>query len=297
MFRTAYLILAVVASASAVEVPRSPIVSYQWSGGRSPFSEAQVAIDSEGVVKVTAVRHSEQPVHYETKLNEHEKAALMLAVDAANLFKVEIDNSSPLRTHSGRTKLTVAVGEQRRTVEFAWQEDFQPIQSFLWKLVVQADLFTAASDGDRTYNILGAVKPSMASAKVLQPSVFTPIIIQSLGGHTEFAQLSWRLQALTCLLTPEEFAGVVSEHLPKADTDEWRFWLTALSTAECYNNLGREHLHALFPLFQSQIRKHALPKPDISLPEEEAFRRFRKLFEEHGYKALTMPNKAVDSTR
>ena len=84
-------------------------------------------------------------------------------------------------------------------------------------------------------------------------------------------------------MTPTEFSGLVSKQLDRSDLKLWRFWLTTLSTPECYNNFQEEHLRSLFPLFMDQIRKFGDTAKTVETPEGEAFYRFKKIMQEHNY--------------
>jgi hypothetical protein len=114
--------------------------------------------------------------------------------------------------------------------------------------------------------------------------VFRLPLITSLGSQTNFQQVAWRIQALSFLTTPTEFAGLVSQNLNRTNTNHWRFWLTTLSTPECYNNLRDEHLKALFPIFRDQIRRFGDTAPTVATPEGEAFYRFKGIMQEYDNK-------------
>jgi hypothetical protein len=141
------------------------------------------------------------------------------------------------------------------------------------------------------YELLSGIDPRHAGRKVLQPYIFKDPLAASLTSQTEFQQVAWRLQALSCITTPTEFAGMVFRQVDRSDLKRWRFWLTTLSTPECYNNLPKAHLVALFPLFADQIRRFGDTAKTLETPEGEAFYRFKKIMRDE----ITLPAAATEA--
>ncbi|HSI13066.1 MAG TPA: hypothetical protein VK961_13535 [Chthoniobacter sp.] len=263
-----------------------PEVSYQWRAGLSQIVESKVQVGATGQVQVIVRYQRRAPVEYATQLSAEEIAALGLAVRAAGFFAIKAEPNRPEPTDVGITDLTIAYGDQRRSMTYAWLPELRPVEELMQKLVTQAGLDGAAAGTEMSYELLGGLNPRMASGKVLQPYVFKPKIVASLSKQKEFAALSCRLQALTALTTPAEFSGILAQAFPKRLSPEWRFWLTTLCTPECYNNLGEEHLRAVFPVMLREMREYGAPPPmDRDHPEAEAFRRYRSIFREHHFDA------------
>jgi hypothetical protein len=267
-----------------------PEISYQWKGGLSPIGESTVQVGTTGQVKVTVRYHQGAPVEYATQLSTDEIAALATAVRASGFPGIRVVKDRPEPTDIGVTALTIDYRGERRSVSYGWLVEMRAVEEIMQKLVAQAGLDAAAGGTEKSYELVSALHPRLASGKVLQPYVFKPKIVASLSKQTEFAALSCRLQALAALTTPAEFTGILAQALPKQKSPEWRFWLTTLSTAECYNNLGEEHLRAVFPIILREMREYgAPPPPDQDHPEAEAFSRYRNIFREHHFDAANPP--------
>jgi len=264
-----------------VAFAKNPALSFAWEGGHSPYRKVSVKIDDIGNATVEINRYDGTAKSYETKLSDQEIAELETAISSSGFLNLSLSASPPTPTDAGRTVLEIKTASTNRELAYTYLPVLRPIESFAWRLVTQADLSDAAQNNTQMYELLSAIDPRLAAAKVLQPYVFRSPLATSLGSQTDFQQVAWRLQALSCLTTPTEFAGLVSQNLDSSDTNHWRFWLTTLSTPECYNNLHDEHLKALFPIFTDQIRRFGDTAPTTETPEGEAFYRFKRIMREH----------------
>lgn len=263
----------------------SPEVSYSWEGGHSPYKHIGVEIDIGGGVAVTINRYDGTNKDYGTKLNLLEISNLNAAISDSDILNLDPPSSDlPIIEGTGRTIIIVKTASAQRSLSYTHLPRLRPLEEYLWRLVTQADLSDAAYDNSRVYNLLGSIASGYAAAKVLQPYVFHDSLIESLKTQTKFQQVAWRLEALCCVTTPMEFAGIVSQNLDRSNTNHWRLWLTSLSTPECYNNLQGDYLRALFPLFAEQIRKYGDSAKTLDTPEGEAFYRFRNIMREHNFK-------------
>jgi hypothetical protein len=256
----------------------SPEISFRSEGGHSPYRNISVLIDANGHVTATITRQTAKQKDYSTVLNQYEIAALELAISSSDIFALkQPDAGALLPRDTGTAVVSVKTRSGQRELTYAHIPSLRPLEDFVWRIVTQADLSDASQDNDRMYELLGAIDPRHAANKVLQPYVFRDSLVTSLATQTDFQKVAWRLQALSCIMTPTEFSGLVSSQLDRSDLERWRFWLTTLSTPECYNNLQKEHLFSLFPLFTDQILKFGDTAKTVETPEGDAFYRFSKI--------------------
>lgn len=260
-----------------------PEVSFQWEGGFSTYQKISVEIDASGKVRASVTRQHAKPKAYVATLNEYEIGCLDRIVRRVDLDSLPTFQSTPVPTDTGTSVLAVCIRSVQHQLTYQYQPRLRSLEQFLWNIATQADLNDVPQGKERMYELLGAIDPRHVASKVLQPYVFRQPLAESLKEQTDFQQISWRLQALSSITTPIEFAGIVSPCLNHADIKNWRFWLTTLSTPECYKNLHREHLIALFPLFEDEIRKYGNDAKTLETPEGEAFYRFKKMMREHNY--------------
>lgn len=262
----------------------NPTLSFSWEGGLSPYRKVRVSIDETANAIVELNRYDETAKSYKTKLNDLEVAELVDAISRSGVTTLSSSDSAPVPTDAGRTVLAIKSASTNREIAYEYLPVSKPIEHFVWRLVTQADLSDAAQNNPRMYQLLSAIDPRLVATKVLQPYAFRLPLAASLGSQTDFQQLAWRLQALSFLTTPTEFAGLVSQNLNRTNTNHWRFWLTTLSTPECYNNLRDERLKALFPIFRDHIRRFGDTAPTVETPEGEAFCRFKGIMQEYDNK-------------
>ena len=261
-----------------------PKISYKWEGGRSRVRSANIQIDNQGHVEATITKRNGKVKEYATSLNQLEVAALELAISSSEIFDIKLPDPSKLHLrHSGTSSISVKTEEAQRDLTYARIQSLRPLTTFIWEIITQADLSDAALDNDRIYELLGSIDYRLASPKVLQPYLFQKPLVESLSEQTEFNQIAWRLQALSCITTPVEFSGLVASQLDRSNIEHWRLWLTTLSTPECYGNLLKKHFNSLFPLFSDQIQKYGETAKTLDTPEGEAFNRFRRIMKNNNY--------------
>lgn len=260
-----------------------PELSYQWSSGRGRVNHASVQIDNKGHVEASITKRNGNVEKYTTSLNQFEVNALKLAISSSDIFNLELPDTPTPTCIDSKSSISIKTEERQKDLTYAHAPTLRPLTVFLHGIITQADFADAAFDNDRIYHLLGTIDHRHAYSKVLQPYLFREPLEKSLSAQKEFQQIAWRLQALSCITTPIEFSGIVDSQLDRSDITRWRLWLTTLSTPECYNNLHKEHLESLFPLFSDQLQRYGDTAKTLETPEGEAFRRFRMIMLNYNY--------------
>jgi hypothetical protein len=118
------------------------------------------------------------------------------------------------------------------------------------------------TDGD-LYTATGAVKTSHAGPRALQPERFRKPLMDYIRNHQDRQRVSWALEALAYVATPEEFVGFVSsESRKRADRD-------SLITSVYKGCIPDSHFLALAPLYLAFVRAHMDSASTLS-PEKKS---------------------------
>jgi hypothetical protein len=238
--------LVIVGSAFADD---EPLLSYHWSGGLSPYEEVRVLISPSGSASVSGKKQGLPPVDYHTELLPDEVAALRALIRSTDFFNQPDQDTSPA-TDVGETVLKVHAEGKSRILTYGHRPSLEPLNHFIWKLITQAFALQAIeSDGD-IYTATGAVTPTSAAPKALQPQALKAPFMWYVRNHNARQKVQWALEALASITTPEEFCGLVAMGI---EEDNQKF-LGIIGTHPFCDNIPDSHLKALCPIYLSFAR-------------------------------------------
>lgn len=251
------LLLAVGASAQ-----ENPLLSYRVLGSGRVYSEVGVEISRTGGTVVSWKKHRTPAYSYRTTLSPEEIEAFRAVIRSTGFFTLDDppQGNIPMRTHTGQSTLTIDMGEQNRTLVYRYRPEMAPLEQMVWKLQTQATTARALASDEDIYTATGAVSPTMAGGKALQPQALKRPFMDYILTHQDRQKLAWTMSALAYLTTPEEYLGFASGGL---EIPSQRDVLLSVMGG----NIPDSHLQALYPLFFSLAREGIARRAELSEAE------------------------------
>ena len=244
-------------------------VSYHWSGGHSPYKNIQVTILKNGATEVTGQKQRLPPINYQAQLDHEELAALSALVQSTEFFVLP-EKDIRIARGSGQTELIIDMEGHRRSLLYSYRPLLNPVRDFIWKLITQATAIQAiTSDGD-IYSASGAVKPTHACMKALQPMALKAPLFEYLRTQENRQKAQWAFEALAYLTTPEQLAGFVSSELANAKRKDIILQVIGMSTG----NIPNPHVKSLCPVYLTFIRNNYHRRKELSQIEKEVLSGF-----------------------
>jgi hypothetical protein len=221
-------------------------------GGDSPFKVVKLLIRDDGSVVTTFDRGNKDKGESSFNLNKYEVETLKTLVHAVDFF-AQPDKDKRFASDVGQSILRISLEDQKRELLFKFRPELDPLTIRLWKLIYQGVILTDLRNKADVYPALGALSPS-ASVKVFQPKVLIEPLKELISTLGDRQKLLWGIEALSWIMTPEEWMGFLSKELN--DTKEARkvLLLEALSSHPFTGNIPRAHRDMLRPLFLRYLR-------------------------------------------
>jgi hypothetical protein len=240
-----------------------PFLSYSHSAGLSPYGKVEATIQSSGQANVLIKKHSGTPISYQTTLSQYEMAALDTIIMSSGFFSLDLGQTvSP--ADFGQTEITISKGSNLKTLSFGLEPTLQPLGNYLWRLCAQAIAITSIESDTDVYTATGAVNSNLVGAKALQPDRLQEPLIAYVKRSKDTQRIGWALEALGCIMTPEEMLGLLAEELKKSDRQELIF-------RSMPGGLPKPHLEALCPLYLSFVRESLARRSELTRIEQNAF--------------------------
>ena len=260
--------------ANSISANDSPLLTYHWNGGYSPYKEIYVTILQSGEAKVTGQKHGLSPINYQTQLIPEELETLKVLIKSTEFFSQP--EQDPLCVEdAGKKELTIQLDNQKKSLKYRYRPSMIPLNSFIWKLITQATAIEAIKHDGEIYIAAGTVRPTCAGMKTLQPSSLKPYFMSYLRKHNKRQNIEWVLEALAWITTPEEFCGFIS--LGLEDENQRKQLLSIIGTPLFYGSIPESHLKSLCPIYLTFARNAYLRKDQLGKTEKQALSDFATL--------------------
>lgn len=265
------LILMLVGNAHAED---EPLLTYHWHGGYSPYKEIRVTISKAGAVLVTGQKQGLPPIDYRTELSPEELGTLKTLVQSTEFFS-QPERDTDFAIDVGETELTIHLKGQSKSLIYHSRPSLEPLENLIWKLITQASAIQAIECGGDIYSAIGAVIPTHAGMKALQPGRLKVPLMLYVRGHDNKQKVQWALEALAWITTPEEFSGFIS--LGLEEETQRKTLLSIIGTHPFYGNIPESHLRSLCPGYLRFVRDAHPRVGEISEIEKKALSDFTSL--------------------
>jgi hypothetical protein len=259
----------------------NPLLSYRLLADRSIYTEVAVEISRAGETDVSLQRHGAPAYSYRTTLSPEEIGAFRAVIHSTGFFSLDEppQGNVPMPTHTGRTTLTIDTRKQNKTLIYQYRPEMAPLEQMVWKLQAQASAARAIEFDDDIYTATGAVSPTMAGGKALQPHALKRPFMDYILTHQDRQKIGWTMSALAHLTTPEEYLGFVSGGL---EIPSQRDVLLSVMGG----NIPESHLQALYPLFFSLARDGVARNSELSEAEIDRVEGFISTLASGRYKPI-----------
>jgi hypothetical protein len=226
---------------------------FRNEGGYSPFKFVEVLIRSDGSGVTTFDRRNKDKGESSFNLNRYEVETLKTLVHAVDFF-AQPDKDKRFASDVGQSILRISLESKKRELLFEFRPELEPLTSCLWKLIYQGIILTDLKNKSDVYSALGAVSNYLASAKVFQPKVLREPLEKFISNSDDRQQLLWAIEALSWVMTPEEWMGFLSKELNDAKEARKVLILEALTSHPFTGNIPHAHRDMLRPLFLRYLR-------------------------------------------
>lgn len=246
----------------------NPLLSYRVLGSGMVYAEVGVKISRAGGTVVSWKKTGKPAYSYRTTLSPEEIEAFRAVIRSTGFLTLNDppQGNVPMRTHTGETTLTIDTGEQNKILVYRYRPEMAPLEQMLWKLQTQASTAQSLASDDDIYTATGAVSPTMAGGKALQPQALKKPFMDYILTHQDRQKLGWAMSALAYLTTPEEYLGFVSGGLEIPGQRD-----VLLSVM---GGVPDSHLQALYPLYFSLVREGMGRKAEMSQAETDRLEEF-----------------------
>lgn len=259
------------------------LLFFRHEGGLSSFRFTELLIQNDGSGGVKFQRGNTDKEEYSFKLNEYELEAIRTLVNTVDFFK-QPDNDSRFATDTGQSSLRISLNGQNRELRFKYRPELNPLTICLNKLINQGIIFKDLENKGDVYSALGALSENLASAKVLQPEVFREPLIKFIDNTNVRQKLLDSFEALSWIMTPEEWMGLLSKELNNVSEEKKIMLLEALSSHPFTGNISTAHRDMLSPLLLSYLRLDYKDWPHFSKEKQTAYSNDIRFIGERRYK-------------
>lgn len=208
------------------------------------YELARVEIDSDGSV-VVLTKHYQKEAHvYELRLNSLSMEHLGDLIKSSGFMSYDGGDGGGEKRylHSGTTFLKVRMGKLENESKIGHEINLQPLINYISRAINQCEVDRRFHENEDIYSVYSAISPRASSVKLLNPELFEADIIEFIDSSDSRSKIAHGIEALQYLLTPEEFAGFLSQRLTIGG--EENIWFYAIN----YGSLEEAHLDALMPL-------------------------------------------------
>lgn len=254
---TVLLLIIQSANAGDYRAPSQPalngeVVLYTSEGGRA-LPAYEIRISSDGRTTIAWKRKDAQS-RQEFNLNRDEMALLKTEIDETDFFNTKF-NTEMIHMHCSASVLRISLNNQTRTVRTCGNPSLGRLETIFVKLYFQAEMLANIADGERIYDAENSLDPTSAGTRILQPRVLREPLKTLVRGSANRSNLTYALAALTHLMTPEEWAGFISDELAKSEESRRLFLLDIISAAGSDTTRPRDHTLALLPIIFREIKR------------------------------------------
>lgn len=247
-------------------------LDYSREGGFSPFKFVAVHVKGDGSVAVSYQYWGQghQPVTYSFALNRREIADLVALVDAVGFFDQPANDDTVFVTDVGKTSLSVAIGERRRTLTYGHRPELAPLNKAICELFGQGVVTTELREKGDTYQAMCAACPRMVARKVYCPRLLVDPLKEAIRHCTDRQKLEWGLVGLAWLQPPDQWRAYPSEQLAVAGAERKAMLLGILVFDQLYRGIPDTHTRVLLPLLTEQLDAFAEKKEKIDPKVDQA---------------------------
>lgn len=241
------------------------LLSYSHEGGHSPIKKLEVIINGSGKADVTIHKHSTDPQHYQTTLSQLELDALDTLIESTGFFTLpEGGTEGGLERLGVRTTITISKQSNSKTMVVGSEPELLPLGGYIGRLLSQATAIGSINADVDIYTATGAVNRNLAGAKALQPDRLREPLISYVRRSKDTQCIGWALEALGCILTPEELVGLIASEVKLPNRQP--LFLFALP-----GSVSKEHTQALCLLYLSYIRDNLPRRNELTSQQQNAF--------------------------
>jgi hypothetical protein len=250
-------------------VDSMPLIQYSWGGGLSNIKSADLRIHDTGKVLVKCVKQEQKPLEYEFTLDGDEVAALISLVQIVKFFD-QPTNDTSFATDVGESSLTVSLGNNRRTLNYRFRPELDPLTQALWKLIQQGIVTAELQTNGDTYQAMVASSSRLVGSKVYCPRLLVDPLKKENARCQDRQKLEWGLTGLAWLVTEDQWLGFVSSQLTDARAGRKALLLGVLGSHPFYGNIPDTHAHILLPLLTSLLDSFTGTKGPIEPKTDES---------------------------
>jgi hypothetical protein len=246
--------------------------------GRRPY---EMTIGRDGAVTVLFETGREAGQRDSFRIGADEVAALEAAVATVDFFS--LPERSPRRAGSDfAAHLRITSQGKTRTVVYSHLPELGLLHDLLWKAIQQGVVLRQLRVEQNAHLALCAVNPRLTGSKVLDPRALEEPL-RALAATTR-AQLTPALEALSYLLTEDQWLGFLWRQLTTGDPDRTTLVLRVISDHPFYANIPKTHVKPICVLLTHQLRGAVANY--AALPEERcmALRRAIRFLGEQRHK-------------
>lgn len=223
-------------------------LSYE-NRGSEIFELSTVEMSADGQVDITTKRYGRESQSYSLLLEPYMKRHIddVIQSSVAVGSKGLSDEQTVRRDHEGVIQLRIEAGDQHYEIHSFDRLGLQPLRELIWRLVTQCEVYWGLVNEGNVHALRTAVSPRAAGAKVLDAQAFLHALVEYIDGSDNSSDIRIGLETLQYMLSPQEFAGFISQRL-KLDGNQ-DLWFYAIP----YGNLEDAHRMALMPLSLSLL--------------------------------------------
>ncbi len=257
-------------------------IFFRQEGAFSPFKFIELSIrnDGSGITKFDRGNTDKDELPF--NLNKYELEMLKTLVHTVDFFE-QTDKGNKSAIDLGQSTLRISLEEQKRELIFDYRPELEPLISCLSKIIHQGVVLSDLNNKDDVYSALGAVSNYLASTKVLQPKVLQKPLEKFIVNSNDRQKLLWGSEALSWIMTPEEWMGFLSKELNDPNETRKALLLEALSSHPFTGNIPPIHRDMLCPLFLANLRFEHQNWSKLSNEKQQAYNEVIRFLGERRY--------------
>jgi len=224
---------------------------------------AEMTIDREGKVTVLCPGPGGAESTETFRINADELAALDALIAATGVSKLP-QTQERLNGHDGQTWLRITSQGRSREIASSHLPQMDELNRVLWKVVQQGIILHDLEERQDVYAARSAISPTEVAAKVLNPRLLEAPLRAYVADPRHTTKLDYALEALSHLLTEEQWLGFLWDLLTRADPERRTKLMEVISDHPFYANIPKSHVRPLCILLRHGIGQdlenyHQLP--------------------------------------
>lgn len=243
-----FLLVVLLATCPADTGGSAPLLlSYHdHGGGFSQYGAIDVSFRPDGSGSVVINMNGNKAWTMPITLDIGEMNLLRERVGQSKFFQISAADATTSGLDAGSYDLGVTLDGRTRELHLQVpSEQLRPLLAFVDRVVNQATVTMELESGGNAAVALGALLPSPASPKVLQPRALKKPLEDYIRRPTDGGKLSWAVEALALVATPDEWCDVMVSAYSNADGDRKERLLYPV-VAAMWNggNMPKSHVQA-----------------------------------------------------